>query len=117
MRTVVQLVWYVDSLESEDPDVVLKVLEGVVAELHALTDEERQRLLDFVEVEAEAADSSRRAATIASSSSAISRSSPGSASRPEGQVTDCYLPPAASGGGWEPRRRRCGRGRHPEVAP
>jgi hypothetical protein len=58
MRTVVQLVWYVDSLESEDPDVVLKVLEGVVAELHALTDEERQRLLDFVEVEAEAADSS-----------------------------------------------------------
>ena len=30
MRAVVQLVWYVDSLESEDPDLVLKALEGVV---------------------------------------------------------------------------------------
>jgi hypothetical protein len=58
MRAVVRLVWYVDSLESEDPDVVLKVLEGVVAELHRLTDEERRRFLDFVSAEAEAADSS-----------------------------------------------------------
>jgi hypothetical protein len=58
MRAVVQLVWYVDSLESEDPDVVLKVLEGVVAELHSLSDDDRRRFVNFVEAEAEAADSS-----------------------------------------------------------
>jgi hypothetical protein len=58
MRAVVQLVWYVDSLESEDPDMVLKVLEGVVAELHSLSDAERQHFLDFVETEAEGTDSS-----------------------------------------------------------
>lgn len=58
MRAVVQLVWFADSLESEDPDVVLKVLEGVVAELHSLSDEERQRFLDFMEAEARAADTS-----------------------------------------------------------
>ena len=57
MRAVVRLVWYVDSLESEDPDVVLKVLEGVVAELHRLTDEEQRGFLDVVAAEAEAADS------------------------------------------------------------
>jgi hypothetical protein len=34
------------------------VLEGVVAELHRLTGEERHRFLAFVEAEAEAADSS-----------------------------------------------------------
>ncbi len=59
MRAVVQLVWYVDSLESEDPDIVLKVLEGVVAELRRLSDEDRQvRFLDFVQAEADAADAS-----------------------------------------------------------
>ena len=58
MRTVVQLVWYVDSLESEDPDLVLKALEGVVAELHRLSDEDRRRFVDFVEAEAQAADTS-----------------------------------------------------------
>jgi hypothetical protein len=52
MRAVVQLVWYVDGLESEDPDLVLKALEGVVAELHSLSDDERKRFLDFVEAEA-----------------------------------------------------------------
>ena len=34
------------------------MLEGLVAELHRLTDEERRRFLDFVAAEAEAADSS-----------------------------------------------------------
>ena len=60
MRAVVQLVWYVDSLESEDPDIVLKVQEGVVAELRRLSDEDRKRLrfLDFVQAEADAADTS-----------------------------------------------------------
>lgn len=58
MRAAVRLVWYVDSLESEDPDVVFKVLEGVAAEFHRLTDEEQRRFLDVVAAEAEAADSS-----------------------------------------------------------
>jgi hypothetical protein len=58
MRAVVQLVRYVDGLESEDPDIVLKVLEGVVFELHSLSDEERLRFLAFVEAEAEATDNS-----------------------------------------------------------
>jgi hypothetical protein len=34
------------------------VLEGVVAELRRLTDEERHRFLDFIKAEGEAADSS-----------------------------------------------------------
>jgi hypothetical protein len=58
MRAVVLLCWHVDSQETTDPDHDVKVLEGIVAELDRLSDEDRARLVRFVRAEAEQAGAS-----------------------------------------------------------
>jgi hypothetical protein len=55
MRSVVLLVWYVDGLETTDPDLDVKVLEGIVGELGSLSDDEKRQFVDFTRSEAERA--------------------------------------------------------------
>jgi hypothetical protein len=58
MRAVVLLCWHVDSQETTDPDHDVKVLEGIVAELDGLSDEDKARVVRFVRAEAERAGAS-----------------------------------------------------------